>query len=77
MTQFATLAAVETFDRQRIAIVRCKDGERGWTEMRAERQQRDGSWVAAGAKIIIPNQAVFLVRDAFDRSCQLAGGDRR
>lgn len=77
MSASAVLCAVESFDRTRIVVVRCKDGDRGWTEMRTERQQRDGVWIASGAKITIPNQAVFLVRDAMDRSCQLAHGDKR
>lgn len=71
------LTAVETYRGERIAVLRFKDGDRGWSEMRIEREQRDGSWSPTGTRISIPNQAVFLIRDAMDRSCQLAHGDRK
>lgn len=72
----AVLAMIETYADTRIAVVRFKDGDRGWSEMRVERLRR-GEWVPSGTKIRIPNNAVFLVRDAMDRSCDLARGDQR
>lgn len=74
--QTATLASVESFDRERIVVVRIKDGDRGVTEMRIERF-RGNAWVPTDVRIVIPNSAIFLVADAMNRSCSLAVGDRR
>ena len=73
----AGLAQIETFDNERIAVVRFRDGDKGWTSVRRERCDRAGNWTPCGSEIRIPNCAIFLVRDAMDRSCQLARGDRR
>jgi hypothetical protein len=72
----AVLGTVETSARMRIAIVRFKDADRGWTEMVLERLDRTGEWQATGARIAIPNAAIFLVADAMARSCQLARDKR-